>query len=467
MLTRGVGFIRAVILAIFLSPKDYGLFGIAMLSLATLETVLNTGFRQALIQRNEDIKPFLNVAWTVNIGRGISLFLILFFSAPLVARFFNSPDAILVLEVMALAVLLSGFRNTGVILFQKELKFKENFLYEFPAVITDLAVSIVLAFWLRSVWALVFGALASGCTRLVMSYVIHPHRPTIEFDKAKLSKLFKFGRWVTGSNLFLFIATKGDDFVVGKMFGTASLGIYQMAHRLSITLVSELNYAISQLIFPAYSSFQDNDIRFKKAFLLTLNGVASVSVPIVLLIILFIPDFITLEIGIKWEPVILIVRILVIGGWIRSISAIWGTLYLARGVPKNIFIKNLLRVVVTYSPIYFWASFFGLPGVAIALFCGILSAFLYDIYYTDRVCDLNITLGEIHKILLFYLSAGLVTALIVVLLKHLFPADLLVFLFMVTVSCLIYCITIYLFNRLVRFSPFADLKQVLRLFLNE
>jgi lipopolysaccharide exporter len=467
MLTRVVGFSRAVILAIFLSPKDYGLFGIAMLCLATLETVSTTGFRQALIQQHDDIKPFLNVAWTVNIGRGIGLFLILIFSAPLVTRFFNAPDAVLVLQVMALVALVSGFRNTGVIVFQKELRFKENFFYEFPAVIMDLAVSIVMAFSLRNVWALVFGALASACMRLIMSYAIHPHRPAIEFDGGKFRDLFTFGRWVTGSNLLLFIVTRGDDFVVARMFDTASLGIYQMAHRLSITLVSELNHAISRLMFPAYASFQGNDIRLKKAFLLTLNAVAGLSVPIVLVLFVFIPDFTVLVIGTKWKPIVSIVRILVIGGWLRSISAIWGALYLARGVPRNIFIKNLLRVVVTYAPIYFWASFFGVPGVAGALLFGIAFAFLYDMYYTHSICDLAITLRDIRSILLFYLSGGLVTAAIVILIKHLFPADVVVFLVLITISCLVYCATIYLLNRLVRFSPFADLMRAIRLLFNE
>ncbi|MBW1612839.1 MAG: oligosaccharide flippase family protein [Deltaproteobacteria bacterium] len=88
--SRGLGFIRTIILARLLAPSDFGLLGIAMLAIATLETFSQTGFQAALIQKKDDVESYLDTAWTVSAIRGIVLFLILFFCAPIVAKFFNS-----------------------------------------------------------------------------------------------------------------------------------------------------------------------------------------------------------------------------------------------------------------------------------------------------------------------------------------------------------------------------------------
>ncbi|GAI24761.1 unnamed protein product, partial [marine sediment metagenome] len=82
---------RLIILARILAPNDFGLLGIALLAMMTLETFSQTGFQQALIQKKEDIKGYLDAAWTVSALRGLALFAVLFLVAPYVAIFFNAP----------------------------------------------------------------------------------------------------------------------------------------------------------------------------------------------------------------------------------------------------------------------------------------------------------------------------------------------------------------------------------------
>ena len=118
IINRGLGFVRTIILARLLAPEDFGLLGIAMLAVATLETFSQTGFHQALIQKKENVESYLDTAWTISVIRGIILFGILFFTAPTVAKFFSSPLASLVIRVIAISTLLTGFRNIGIVFFQ-------------------------------------------------------------------------------------------------------------------------------------------------------------------------------------------------------------------------------------------------------------------------------------------------------------------------------------------------------------
>jgi O-antigen/teichoic acid export membrane protein len=114
-----------------LAPHDFGLFGIAMLAIATLEAFTQTGFEAALVQKKENVKSYLDTAWTISAIRGAVLFFILFFFAPLMANFFYSPQATTIIRVIALSAFLSGFRNIGMVFFQKELEFDKQFLFEF------------------------------------------------------------------------------------------------------------------------------------------------------------------------------------------------------------------------------------------------------------------------------------------------------------------------------------------------
>ena len=106
---------KLIILARVLAPNDFGLLGIALLAMMTLETFSQTGFQQALIQKKENIKDYLDAAWTVSALRGLVLFAVLFFLAPYVASFFNAPLATPIIRVIGLASLLQGLTNIGVI----------------------------------------------------------------------------------------------------------------------------------------------------------------------------------------------------------------------------------------------------------------------------------------------------------------------------------------------------------------
>ncbi|MDH3556189.1 MAG: oligosaccharide flippase family protein, partial [Deltaproteobacteria bacterium] len=189
ILNRGLGFIRTIILARLLAPEDFGILGIAMLSISTLETFSHTGFHTTLIQKKDNIESYLNTAWTVSALRGTMLFVILFFSAPIIARFFNSSAATPVIRVIALFTLFSGLQNISILFFQKELEFHKQFIYEFAATLANLIVAIPLAFLLRNVWALVWGGLASSVVRLILSYTLHPYRPLIQLNRQKLKEL--------------------------------------------------------------------------------------------------------------------------------------------------------------------------------------------------------------------------------------------------------------------------------------
>jgi len=325
---------RLVILARILAPHDFGLLGIALLTMATLETFSQTGFQAALIQKKEDIKSHLDAAWTVLILRGFILFVILYLIAPYAATFFNAPEAKPIIQVIGFAILLQAFTNIGVIYFQKELEFNKEFIYQFAGTLADFIVAISAVLILRNVWALVFGLLAGNFARFVVSYLIHPYRPHLSLDLGKAKELFEFGKWVLGSSILVFLITQGDDIFVGKLLGATALGFYQMAYRISNMPATEITHVISQVTFPAYSKLQDNIPKLREAYLKVLQITAFLSFPIAGLIFILAPDFTKIFLGEKWMPMVPAMMALCIFGVTRSIGATMGPILYSVGKPK-------------------------------------------------------------------------------------------------------------------------------------
>lgn len=363
---RVFGFARLIILARILAPSDFGLLGIALLAMSTLEAFSNTGFQQALIQRKGDINHYLNTAWTVTAVRGAILFAILFFSAPYVAHFFDSPQATPIIQVIGVSILLTGLTNVGVVYFQKELEFRKQFIYQLSGTLADFAVAVSAAIILQNVWALVYGLLAGNIVRFIMSYRVHPYRPRLAFDLEQFKELFGFGKWVFGSSIVIFLITRGDDIFVGKVLGVTALGFYQLAYRISSMPATEVTHIISQVTFPAYSKLQDDIPRLREAYLKVLRLTAFLSFPIAGLIFVLAPDFTRIFLGEKWMPMVPAMRILCIFGAARSLAAAGGSLFYASGNPRFTTEVSFIKLIFLAILIYPLTTRWGIAGTALA-----------------------------------------------------------------------------------------------------
>ena len=125
-LSRGLGIVKIIILARLLSPLDFGIMGLAALSVNLLNVFTETGIESALIQKQKIGSTELNTAWTISVIRGLLLFVILNLSAKWFAVYFKNPMLVPVLKLMSVTFLISGFVNIGVVFFQRDLEFDKK-----------------------------------------------------------------------------------------------------------------------------------------------------------------------------------------------------------------------------------------------------------------------------------------------------------------------------------------------------
>jgi len=457
---RVFSLIRLVILARILSPNDFGLMGIALLTMATLDTFSQTGFQQALIQKKEDIKPYLDSAWTVLILRGFILFAILFFIAPYAATFFNAPQAKPIIQVIGLAVLFQAFTNIGVIYFQKELEFNKQFIYQISGTLADFIVAISAALILKSVWALALGLLAGNFVRLVVSYLIHPYRPHLTFDLGKAKELFGFGKWILGSSILVFLYTQGDDVFVGKLIGTTALGFYQMAYRISLIPVREITLVISQVSFPAFSKLQDQLVKLRVGYLKILKINNFITIPLAAMIFFFSYDFTYLILGKKWLPIVPLLKIFSIMIILAVVNANTGSLYNAVGKPFISVKSQVIRTIVMFSIIYPLVVRLGIMGAASA---SLISEIMVTPYLTYKVLKIiECKFKDFGQTIFFPLIASIIAVLVQFILKNVLLSSL-TLVNLITLTCIgavVYVTVINFFERISSYSLFQELKEV-------
>jgi PST family polysaccharide transporter/lipopolysaccharide exporter len=135
--------VKLVVLARLLAPSDFGLMGIALLTLAGLRQFSKLGIDTALIQREEDnVDEYLNTAWSMKAIRGVVIAGVAFVLAPVAAQFFNELRATDVIRVIALSPLITGLQNPGVMYLRKNLEFHKQFVYTLSSTTTNITVAI-------------------------------------------------------------------------------------------------------------------------------------------------------------------------------------------------------------------------------------------------------------------------------------------------------------------------------------
>lgn len=389
MSIRSLSFFQIIIVARVLVPEDFGLLGISLLTIEILNVFTRTGFRESIIQKKEDVEEYLNSAWTVLVLRGFALYAALFAFAPLIAVFFNEPRAVDILRVFGLVLVFRGMRNIGIVFFRKELQFKKRFVLDLSKVLPAFVITVSLAYLLRNVWALVFGTVSGALISMVMSYLIHSHRPRPEFKINKISEMFTFGKWIMASSIITFFLTQGDDIFVGKLLGVTALGFYQLAYRISNAPATEISHTITRVLFPAYSKIQDKIKKLKVAFRKVFFVISFITFPISFGIIAIAPEFTIVILGEKWAPIILPMQILSIWGLIRALGSTAGPVFRAIGEPHistKIQFTELILIAILIYPFSLWR---GIVGISTALVISISLANVITVYKITSVTGIK------------------------------------------------------------------------------
>jgi PST family polysaccharide transporter len=461
-LNRTLGFIRTIILARLLSPSDFGLFGIAMLVLGALDRFTQTGIDEALIQKKRIGENYANVAWTINLVRSLVVFALLYFLAPYAAHFFRNEQADPIIKTISLVVILNGLSNIGMIYLQKDLSFKRLFIYKFSGNLADFVIAIPMALILRNIWALLCGMLAGHFIRLVMSYWIHPHRPSLKFDYSTALEILKFGGWITGISIITFLINQSDDAFVARILGTASLGFYYLAFVISNLPAAEISLLVPRVTLPAYAKINEDLQRLRESYLRVLQMTVFFAVPCGLGLLLLAPEFTAIFLGTKWKPIILPLQILSLSGIITSLISTGSSLFYAFGQPRIEFQIQFIRLLVLAAMLYPLTNTWSIVGTSLAVTLSSTAVMPLWLFRSMRTIEAN--LMDLFQKFLPTLTACSTMLFGIFLLNQMFSdINIIRFIYLVLFGTFLYLSTHFFIWKRFRVGPLQEVKALLEL----
>lgn len=378
-----------LILARLLSPRDFGLMGIALLVLSATRRFTDIGINAALIQdQQRNVDEYLNTTWCLEIARGALIFGVLLVTAPYIAAVFDEPGATNLIRVLGVSPLLYGLRNPGIVYFQKDLSFHRDFVFQSGGSITQFVVGVGYALYSPTVWALVLATVGKSIVKLVLSYVLHGYRPWPTFEFAVARKLVDYGKWITGASIVGFVYSEGDDAFVGWFLSATALGFYQYAYRIADMPASEASGIISQITFPAYSQLQGDLSEVRGALLQTTRLTAFIAFPLSFGIAAVAPSFVPAILGDEWRPMIVAMQILAMYGLLHAITRNFGAVWKALGRPDYIVKTGLLRIACLAVLIWPATAAWGFEGTALVVVAVYAFPMLpLDVYLSARLVE--------------------------------------------------------------------------------
>lgn len=382
---RGMTLIKVVILARILTPSQFGVYGIALLVLGLLEILTETGINIVLIQEEGKTDKYISTAWAVSIIRGFLISLIIFALAPLITSFFESPSALNLIRFAALVPLARGFINPSIVKFQKELKFNKEFWFRSSIFLVDTSFAIALGVITKSEYALIWGMFIAAIFEVIISFFVVKPMPALEFDSKKVGKVIGRGKWITFAGIFEYLFQHLDDIVVGKLLGTAPLGLYQQAYRVSTLPISEVGEVFNKVTFPTYTKISEDKERLKKAFLKVSSIISLLVIPFGLILFFFAKEVVLILLGNNWLEVVDVLKVLAIFGILKAISNSAYPLFLSVKRQEIITFITLVGILGLAIPLIPLINKFGIVGAGYATIIGALVGLPIGIYHLFRV----------------------------------------------------------------------------------
>ncbi len=354
-----------VILARLLNPEDYGLMAMALVFTGLAQQAREMGVGQALIQRKESTRENQQTAFTMAFGASASLYILLFLLAGPIAWFYENPDVVMVLRVVALTFPISAFVVVPKAMLRRTLMVRYESMIAVVAMLLDASTTILLAWAGYGVWALVAGKLVSVLSQAIGLAFAFPWSPRIRFRGGDGRSIFRFGGSRTLSGLLWYAYSNADFLIIGRFLGSTALGAYTMAWNLAKMPWDRLWMVINPLVLPLFSRASEHPGELGRIFIRMSRYSALLIMPAVAGLGIVADDIVPLVLGNKWVEVIGPLRWLCAYGVARGVLVLLPSVLVATGKIRQEVTFNLLLILLL-PPAFILGIQKGVEGPAIA-----------------------------------------------------------------------------------------------------
>lgn len=361
-----------IILARILVPEDYGLIAIASVGLALTDSLLNIPVGHALLRLDGLKRAHFDTAFTISLIRGLIVLIILLAISKPMAVLYSDDRLTNIIIVFGLITFIQSFKNPRFFLLAKELNYSKEVAIELFSRVVSVIGSIWFAITFQNYWALVVAPAIFGIVNTILSYLYHRNYPRLSLEKQK--DILSFTNWLTLTEIINTIGLRIDTLMLGLIVNKSALGAYQLATDLVQRVITGFIEPISRPLFPQFSKHQScKEVMFAQ-YLLSMQVIMTVSVPLSIGLAISSAKLIPLLLGDKWIDAVFAVKIFAFVSTILTLTLPSHQICLAMGKTQAVFKRQLIYLIVRL-PVF--AIFIYLYGVTGALYAKLIMSFYF------------------------------------------------------------------------------------------
>lgn len=334
-----------IFLARLLTPNDYGMIGMLTIFTTIAGTLQESGFTVALANKKDISHQDYNAVFWFSTLMGLSLYLLLFFCAPLIALYYRQPDLIPLSRFVFLGFLISSTATAHNAYLFRNLMVRQKAIAQFPALLLSGTIGIIMALNGMSYWGIATQSLVYITVINLSFWYFSPWRPTFQINFRPLKEMFGFSSKMLLTNIFLQINNNIFSAIIGRLFAPKEVGLYTQASKWNTMGSSFISGMLTSVAQPVLSQVAEDTDRQQKVFRKMLRFTAYLSCPAMFGLALIAPEFIRLTIQDKWMSCVPILQILCVWGAFMPITTLCSNLLISKG-KSNLYMWNTISIGV-------------------------------------------------------------------------------------------------------------------------
>lgn len=379
-----IQFVSGIILARLLDPQDYGCIGMLAIFMSVAGVFVDAGFGTALIQKKRPTQEDYSTVFFFNLGMSVVMYLVLFFVAPYIARFYHMDLLCSVLRVQGVILIINAFATIQTNQLMKQFKFKKIAIVTLITNAIALAVTIFLAYKKFGVWALVTQYILTALLPAIIYWLTNHWHPLLVFSKESFKSLFKFGGYMLSMSIVTTIGNEIQGLLIGRVYNPTTMGFYSKARGTEKLASHTITNVLQQITLPIYSELQDDKEKLILAIKKLTTSVAFLTFPLMFLFIVVAKPMFVLLYSEKWLPSVPYFQVLCLAGVAGCLQFANNQAIAAIGKSKEMFLWTLVKRTVGIALIVGGLYFFKMPGLLVGTVLQVWFMYSINIYLVSK-----------------------------------------------------------------------------------
>ena len=416
--------ITSIVLARLLTPEAFGVVATLTMVITFAEIFTDAGFQKYLIQHqfvdDVDKEQSTNVAFWSNLIMSLFIWLVIGIFADPLAAMVGNPGLGHVLTIACVSIPLAAFSSIQMALYKRDLDFKTLFKVRIVGICIPLLITVPLAFYLRSYWALVIGTIATNCANAVLLTVYSRWKPKVFYSFAKLKEMFSFSAWSVVEAISIWLTGYVDVFIIGVYLNEHYLGLYKTSMTVVGQIMGLITAATTPILFSSLSRLQTDESEFRNLFFRFQKLVALLVIPLGVGIYCY-SDLITqILLGNQWSQASPFIGLWGLTSAITIVLSHYSSeVYRAKGRPRLSVLTQILHLVVLIPAVLISIKY-GFTALTITRSLIRLELILVNLCIMYVV--VNISPWQMCKNISYYVLSSIVMALVAFILKDIYTS---------------------------------------------